>query len=92
VSRIRKETEQRTNLEAIAIARLTSTVIRLGGGTPPEDFGQMLPFPPEHQMKNGNNLQVSKQTAATFFKLLAANELPTWTVADLLRYAKSWQR
>jgi hypothetical protein len=92
VKRIRKETESRTNLEAIAIARLTSTVIHLGGGTPPEDFGQMLPFPPEHQLKNSNKLQVSKQTAQIFFKLLAANELPTWAVADLLRYCKTWQR
>jgi hypothetical protein len=78
-------------LESIAIARLTSTVISLGGGTPPEDFGQMLPFPPEHQLKNSNNLKVSKQTADIFFKLLAANELPTWAVADLLRYCKTWQ-
>lgn len=91
MSRIRKETESRTNLEAIAIARLTSTVIRLGGGTPPDDFGQMLPFPPEQQLKHGNSLKVSKQTADIFFKLLAANELPTWAVADLLRYAKSWR-
>ena len=52
----------------------------------------MLPFPPEQQLKNSNNLKVSKQTADIFFKLLAANELPTWAVADLLRYAKSWQR
>jgi hypothetical protein len=92
IERIRKETESRTNLEAISIARLTSTVIRLGGGTPPEDFGQMLPFPPEHQLKNSNHLKVSKQTADIFFKLLATNELPTWAVADLLRYCKTWQR
>lgn len=92
IDRIGKETRDRINLESIAIARLTATVIRLGGGTPPDDFGQMLPFPPEYQMKGAGGLNVSKETADIFFKLVTANELPKWAVADLLRHCKTWQR
>jgi hypothetical protein len=63
-----------------------------GGGGPPDDFGLLLPFPPENKAFAGaKEMQVSPSTARLFFELVAKGKIPKWAAGDLVRHTVQWK-
>jgi hypothetical protein len=94
---LQEDQKQKANLEAIATAKLTAAVMRIGqqwgGSPPPDDFGLLLPFPPEREtFTDGKTLPIAKDTAQCFFRLIAAGQLPRWAAGDLVRYTVQWKK
>jgi hypothetical protein len=63
-----------------------------GGGGPPDDFGLLLPFPPEDKaFAGGKGMTVSPATAKAFFALITKGKIPKWVAGDLVRHTVQWK-
>jgi hypothetical protein len=96
MTRIQKSLRSQANIDSIATAKLTAAVMNLGrffGANTKSDFtlDSLLPFPNESGNSIKDGINVSRETAELFFKLISENRLPIWMAADLIKYTNQWK-
>jgi len=92
-----------SNIAAIATARLATVVVSaLGGKNTQIKVADFLPFPDDMRDNSemsaspsaqpGVGLQISKETAVCFFRLLQAGKLPAAFAGQLGPHIGRWKR